>query len=553
MSEWQLTKNPRTACIRGPVVVCVMDGVGNGIQDESNAVWLARTPNLDWLASNVPSTDLAAHGVAVGMPSNADMGNSEVGHNALGAGRVFDQGAKLVQHAVDSRALFTSQAWCTATERVRSSGQPLHFLGLLSDGNVHSNISHLVAMIREADAQGVEKVRVHVLMDGRDVHETSGLLYIDQLEAVLSELNSRGRDYCIASGGGRMKVTMDRYEANWGMVQLGWETHVKGKGRTFRSATEAIQTYRDEVPGIGDQNLPAFVIAREDGNPIGPIQDGAAVLFFNFRGDRALEITQAFEQDNVPALDRGQRPDVFFAGMMQYDGDLHLPNNFLVSPPSIDHSMGEYLARNQVTQFAISETQKFGHVTYFWNGNRSGKFDDKQETYVEIPSDTLPFEQRPWMKAAEISDTMIRELETGKHRHARVNFANGDMVGHTGDLNAAIMAVEAVDLSVGRLMKFIKQSCGELIVTADHGNADEMFEHKKKSTELARDADGRLRTKTSHTLNTVPMHIYAPDNPELKLNSAIEKPGLSNIAATTFELLGFNAPDAFDASLLSSQ
>lgn len=550
MSEWQLTKNSRVPQVHGPVVVCVMDGIGNGIQDESNAVWLARTPNLDWLRNNVPSTQLAAHGVAVGMPSNADMGNSEVGHNAIGAGRVFDQGAKLVQHAVDSGALFESQTWRKATERVRASGQPLHFIGLLSDGNVHSNISHLIAMIEGANEQGVEKVRVHALLDGRDVHETSGLIYIDQLEAVLSGLRDKGRDYLIASGGGRMKVTMDRYDADWGMVETGWRTHVQGLGRTFSSATEAINTYRDETPGIGDQNLPAFVVSGEDGKPVGTIEDGAAVLLFNFRGDRAVEITQAFEQDDLPAFDRGRRPDVFFAGMMQYDGDLQLPSNYLVSPPSIDHSVGEYLARNKVSQLAISETQKFGHVTYFWNGNRSGKFDDRTETYIEIPSDTLPFEERPWMKAAEISDTLVTELQTNKYRHARVNFANGDMVGHTGDRDAAVMAVEAVDLCVGRLMKFIKQSGGALLVTADHGNADEMFEHKKKSTELARSPEGQLRVKTSHTLNSVPLHIYAPDNPSLSINPAIKEPGLGHLAATTVELLGFEKPDAFEPSLL---
>jgi 2,3-bisphosphoglycerate-independent phosphoglycerate mutase len=550
MVDWQLSKHPTTTAFNGPVVVCVMDGVGIGVEDEANAVWLARTPNLDWLKSNAPTTVLAAHGVAVGMPSNADMGNSEVGHNAIGAGRVFDQGAKLVQHAVDTGALFESEAWTIGALRVRQSGQPLHFIGLLSDGNVHSHVNHLRAMLERADKDDVQSARVHVLMDGRDVHETSGLEYIDALERLLGQLRAKGRDYQIASGGGRMRVTMDRYEANWGAVELGWKTHVRGEGRGFKSAREAIETFRDEDPGIGDQNLPAFVVVDGLGQPSGPIRDGATVILFNFRGDRAIEITQAFEQETFDKFDRGARPDVLFAGMMQYDGDLHLPKRFLVSPPTIDHTLGEVLARNDVTQLAISETQKYGHVTYFWNGNRSGKFDDASETYIEIPSDTLPFEERPWMKAAEITDRMIAELATGKYQHARVNYANGDMVGHTGDRDAAVLAVEAVDLQVGRVMRFIKKAGGALLVTADHGNADEMYEHDKQS-QLVHDSRGILKTKTSHTLNPVPLHLYAPSKSTLTFGTTVQSPGLANLAATTLQLLGKQAPEGYLPSLLA--
>ncbi len=550
MTDFKLAKLSSFPGVSGPVITCVMDGVGLGKQDESDAVFLARTPNLDWLKQNALYTTLSAHGVAVGMPSNADMGNSEVGHNALGAGRIYDQGAKLVQNAVDDGSLFTSEAWKKCTDRVRQSGQPLHFLGLFSDGNVHSHVEHLKAMIKKADAEGVEKVRVHVLLDGRDVPETSALEYVDDFESLLSQLREKGRDYYIASGGGRMKVTMDRYEAEWHMVETGWKTHVRGEGRQFKSTREAIETIRGENEGISDQNLPAFIIADEKGQPRGPIQDGAAVIFFNFRGDRAIEITQAFEQAEFNKFDRGPLPDVVYAGMMQYDGDLQLPKLFLVAPPAIEASSGEYLARNNVTQFAISETQKYGHVTYFWNGNRSGKFDDKNETYVEIPSDTLPFEERPWMKAAEITDTLLTELKTEKYKAARLNYANGDMVGHTGHRDAAVLAVECVDLELGRLMKFVKQAKGILVVTADHGNADEMFDHKKDGS-VATDATGKPKLKTSHTLNQVPYIIYAPGLDGLKLNTSIEKPGLGNVAATNFNLLGFKAPDDYLPSLVS--
>ena len=552
MSDWNLRAHPTfsPSWIPGPVIVCVMDGVGIGMKDESDAVWLARTPNLDWLARNTLTTQLAAHGLAVGMPSDADMGNSEVGHNALGAGRVFDQGAKLVQHAVESGELFRSESWRQLTSRVRDSAKPLHFIGLLSDGNVHSHIAHLKAMIERADQEGVRAVRVHVLMDGRDVHETSGLIYIDDLEQLLTAMREKGRDYCIASGGGRMKVTMDRYEADWDMVQRGWKTHVLGEGRGFSSAREAIQTYRDENPGVDDQNLPAFVIVDGQGKPVGPIEDGSAVIFFNFRGDRAIEITQAFEQEHFEKFERGPRPDVLYAGMMQYDGDLQLPSRYLVAPPAIDHSLGEYLARNRISQLAISETQKYGHVTYFWNGNRSGQFDSAQETYIEIPSDNLPFEERPWMKASEITDRLLQELQTGRHKHARLNYANGDMVGHTGVRDAAVLAVEAVDLQLGRLIRYIKKVNGALLVTADHGNADEMFEHEKKTNQVARDANGNMKIKTSHTLNPVPCHIFAPSVTQLQLNPKVERPGLANIAATTLQLLGLQAPEMYQPSLL---
>ncbi len=550
MSSWQLSKRANFKPIAGPVVTVVMDGVGIGQKDESDAVWLARTPTLDWLQGNVPFMELQAHGKSVGMPSDADMGNSEVGHNALGAGRVFDQGAKLVRNAVESGALFESDAWQTATHRVRESGQALHFIGLLSDGNVHSHIDHLKAMLLRADQDGVAKVRIHCLMDGRDVHETSGLIYIDDLESLLTQLRDKGRDYQVASGGGRMKVTMDRYEAEWSMVELGWRTHVQGLGRQFHSAREAIETYRQETPGIGDQNLPAFVIADRAGEPVGKIVDGAAVILFNFRGDRALELTQAFEQVDFDKFDRGPRPDVVFAGMMQYDGDLHLPQRFLVAPPAIERSLGEYLARNGVTQLAISETQKYGHVTYFWNGNRSGKFDDKTETYVEIPSDTLPFEERPWMKAAEITDRTIAELKSGTYRHARLNYANGDMVGHTGHLEAAVLAVSAVDIELRRLMRFVEKADGALLITADHGNADEMFEHEKKSRAIAVDAAGKAKIKTSHTLNPVPFYLYAPGR-----NFTLQPPahaGLASVAATTLHLLGYEAPEDYVGSLLGN-
>lgn len=551
MTDLSLRKHPSFAGVEGPVLVVVMDGIGIGRHDEGDAVWLARTPHLDWLAANVPSVPLRAHGKAVGLPSDDDMGNSEVGHNAIGAGRVFDQGAKLVNRAIEEGTMWTSDAWRTAVRRVKESGEPMHFIGLLSDGNVHSHIDQLFAMLRRCDEEGVAKVRVHALLDGRDVPETSALVYVDRLESVLEAYRQKGRDYRVASGGGRMKVTMDRYEADWGMVELGWKLHVRGEGRGFPSLRAAVETLREEIPGVIDQNLPGFVIVDGEGRPVGPIRDGASVIFFNFRGDRAIEITRAFEEEDFRGFDRGPRPDVFYAGMMQYDGDLRLPTHFLVPPPAIDRTLGEHLAANGIRQLAISETQKFGHVTYFWNGNRTEPFDPESELYVEIPSDRRPFDERPWMKAAEITDRLIGELQTGRYRHARVNYANGDMVGHTGVREAAVIAVEAVDLCIGRLLPVIRELRGAMIVTADHGNADEMYELDKKSRAPIPNPKGGYKAKTSHTLNPVPCYVYAPGY-EVAVDESVDAPGLANLASTILQLLGYAAPRDYLPSILKT-
>lgn len=550
-SSLELVERSSFARIEGPVVVVVMDGVGVAPAGEGNACTLARTPTLAHLREHTPNTLLRAHGTAVGLPSDDDMGNSEVGHNALGAGRVFDQGAKLVNQAIASGALFRDAAWRSLVGRVRERKSTLHFIGLLSDGNVHSHEQHLFALLEAAAREGVERARVHALLDGRDVPETSALVYVDRLEEKLASLRSTGsstRDYRVASGGGRMKITMDRYEADWPMVERGWKLHVRGEGQGFPSLRAAVEALREREPGVSDQNLPGFVIVERDGSPVGPIRDGDAVVLFNFRGDRAIELTRAFEDERFTAFDRGPRPDVLFAGMMQYDGDLRLPSRFLVSPPEIDRTLSEHLASNGITQFACSETQKFGHVTYFWNGNRSSPLTG--EEWFEIPSDTRPFQERPWMKAAEITDRVIDALRTGTFRHGRINYANGDMVGHTGVRDAAVLAVEAVDLQLARLLPVIASMKGALLVTADHGNADEMFELDKKSKQPLLDRDGRPRPKTSHTLNPVPFFVYAP-SASLSIDRTITAPGLANVAATVLHLLGYDAPEGYLPSLLA--
>ncbi len=524
----------------GPVVMIVMDGVGIGSRDERDGIFSANTPQLDELFNEKLMVTLKAHGTAVGLPSDGDMGNSEVGHNALGAGRVFAQGAKLVNAALESGEVFKGNAWDQLMKRAENGGT-LHFIGLVSDGNVHSHVHQLYALLDGCARAGVKSVRIHALLDGRDVAPKSALDFIVPLEDKLKSLSIDGRDYRIASGGGRMITTMDRYNANWQVVEYGWKAHVLGDGRFFSSCSEAVQTYYDEDPAMADQYMESFVIT-ENGKPVGTIEDGDGVVFFNFRGDRAIEISRAFEEsaEQFEEFDRIRRPDVFYAGMMQYDGDAHIPANYLVEPPVIENTLSEYLCAVGVSSYAISETQKFGHVTYFWNGNRSGYIDEKLEKYEEILSDQIPFDQRPWMKAAEITDKVIAELKRGEAKFIRLNYPNCDMVGHTGVPEAIRIAVETVDLCLSRLLKAIHRAGGIAVITADHGNADCMWTEK----------NGKRTPMVAHTLNPVPFIVKDYNNANSFDLTGVENPGLANIAATIFTLLGYEPPEEFESPLV---
>jgi 2,3-bisphosphoglycerate-independent phosphoglycerate mutase len=537
----ELKKLPNFSGRPGPLLLIIMDGVGIGKHDDSDGVFLAKTPCLDGLLRSKLYTQLKANGTAVGMPSDDDMGNSEVGHNALGAGRVFDQGAKLVGRSIKSGAIFETEIWKKLVERVKAENKVFHFIGLLSDGNVHSHIDQLLALVRRCAEDGVRRVCIHVLLDGRDVYEKSALEFIDKTENLLKEINvsHKNYEYRIASGGGRMVTTMDRYNADWSIVERGWKAHVLGRGRRFTCAREAVETYYKEDPKITDQYLDSFVI-EDDGSPVGTIEDGDSVVFFNFRGDRAIELSMAFEDHDFDKFDRVRVPDVLFAGMMEYDGDLHIPKNYLVSPPQIEGVVGAYMCANAISSFAISETQKYGHVTYFWNGNRSGLIDEKLETYVEIPSDKVRFDQAPKMKAAEITDKTIELLKSGRYKFGRLNFPNGDMVGHTGISQAIIIAVEAVDENLARLLQVVHELNGIAVVSADHGNADEMFTVK----------NGKKQISTAHSLNPVPCAIVDAGYQGEYEMAHLPDQGLANVAATLLNLLGFEAPKEYAPSLI---
>ncbi len=538
---YKLEKSTRFEKPKGPVLLIIMDGIGLGKAEPGNAVYNAHTPTLDRLMTLPLYTSLKAHGTAVGMPSDDDMGNSEVGHNALGAGRIFDQGATRVQNAIKSDELFRGDTWNHLIKNVHTKNSALHFIGLLSDGNVHAHINHLLSMLTNAAKNGIKKSRVHILLDGRDVAQKSALLYIEKLENHLAELHKHyNTDYRIASGGGRMVVTMDRYNADWEMVKRGWHAHVLGEAdRTFSSAKEAVETFYQEDTHRFDQYLPPFVIT-ENAQAIGTIQDHDSVIFFNFRGDRAIELSLAFEAKEFTHFDRKRVPACVFAGMMQYDGDIQCPHHFLVSPTAIDGSVSQYLCEAGIRSFAISETQKFGHVTYFWNGNKSGYINKNLETYIEIPSINIPFDQKPAMRAFEITEKTIELLNSGNYDFGRVNFPNGDMVGHSGNFQAAVEAVEVTDQCVQKLLDAILALDGIAIVLADHGNADEMFTEK----------NGVRLVKTAHTLNPVPCAIVGN-----QLQVQLAHPshaGLANIAATICNLLGYEAPKDYEPSLIKA-
>ena len=528
---------------RRPVLVVIADGVGEAPPGPMNAVTEAATPTIDRLSQGRLYRTLKAHGPAVGLPSWDDMGNSEVGHNALGAGRVFAQGAKLVNEAIATEAIFASDVWNEVMARTATDSGTLHLIGLHSDGNVHSHNDHLYALMRKAVATGVARIRLHLLLDGRDVPPRSALPYLEATEAVVTELNDAGADVAIASGGGRMSITMDRYEADWAMVERGYWCHTHGEGRPFPSATAAVEAMYAESDA-GDQSLDRFVVVDEEGDPVGTMADGDAVVFFNFRGDRAIEISQAYEALDFAHFDRGNHPDVYYAGMLQYDGDLQVSTNHLVAPPAIDLTMGEYLCATGLKSFAISETQKFGHVTFFWNGNRSGYIDEALETYIEIPSDNVEFNTAPAMKAREITEETIKLLRSGEYAMGRINFPNGDMVGHTGDLKATVDAMQVLDDCLEQLVNVIDEIGGVLIFTADHGNADIMYTEGK---------DGEIIPKTSHTLSPVPFIIHDASSDTAYGMADMPDAGLANVAATVFHLMGLTPPEDYEPSLITAR
>ncbi len=505
----------------GPVVLAILDGVGLRRDVKGNAVKLAHTEFLNSIVSNYHALALQASGEFVGILPGT-MGNSEVGHNTIGSGQIAPQGVARINAAFDDGSIWASEAWQTCIERAKS-GHTLHFAGIFSNGNVHSSILHLEHMIAHAHEEGVSRIRLHLVLDGRDVPPQSANQFITEIEAFINAFPDHP-DYRIASGGGRMIFVADRYENDWNVVKVGWDAMVHGQAEfQFTSAIEAIGTFRAKDPSLQDQYVPPFVIV-ENNQPVGKVENGDAFIYFDFRADRAIEIAQAFTYDEFNYFDRGERPDVYFAGMTEYNSDTHVPAHRLVEPGTFTNTLNNFLGEKGRKQLAIAETVKFGHITYYFNGNSYECAPG--EDHIEIDSDTLPFDTRPWMKAAETTDEAIKHL--ADYDFVRINYAGGDMVGHFAELEPTITAMEAIDIQLSRLAREVDRLGGVLLVTADHGNAEELV-------------DEAGQPKTSHTVNPVPFVIY--DNTENRNHYRIARPegaGLANIAATVALLLGLD-------------
>ena len=519
----------------GPVVLVVMDGIGLAAKGPGNAVALARTDFFAELVKNHLYTAIEASGEAVGVLPGV-MGNSEVGHNTIGTGQIIKQGIAKVEEAFLDGSIWHTAAWLGAISNAKKNHSTLHFAGIFSDGGVHSHIKHLEQMVEKAYNEGARKIRVHALFDGRDVAPQSEPKFIARFEQFASKF--QGADIKIASGGGRMMIVADRYEADWGMVKKGWNIIVHGEAEhEFESATQAIQTFRGKNPNLQDQYIPGFVITK-NGEPVGKVNSGDSFIYFDFRADRAIEIAEAFCYENFPYFNRGKiesslgehdyNPgDVYFAGLTEYNADENIPSNVFIKSDKCENTLSKFLGDRAISQFAIAETVKFGHITYYFNGNSHTKA--KREEFQEIASDQVPFHERPWMKSAEITDTIIKKLSLpNAPRFVRVNYANGDMVGHTANIESTIMAVEAVDIALKRLAAKVDELGGCLIITADHGNAEQLL-------------DSNGHAQTAHTTNKVPLFIY--DNTKNRTNyelAEMDKKGLANIAATVALLLGEN-------------
>ncbi|XP_073060779.1 2,3-bisphosphoglycerate-independent phosphoglycerate mutase-like [Primulina eburnea] len=548
--SWKLKDHPKLP--KGKTIaMVVLDGWGEAKPNKYNCINVAETPTMDSLKNGAPEKWrlVKAHGTAVGMPTEDDVGNSEVGHNALGAGRIYAQGAKLVDLALESGKIYEGDGFKHIKESFETG--TLHLIGLLSDGGVHSRLNQLQLLLKGVSERGAKRIRVHILTDGRDALDGTSVDFTETLENDLAELRDKGVDAQIASGGGRMYVTMDRYENDWDVVKRGWDAQVLGEApHKFKSAVEAVKKLR-EIPNTNDQYLPPFVIVDDSGKAVGPIVDGDAVLTFNFRADRVVMIAKALEYEDFDKFDRVRFPKIRYAGMLQYDGELKLPNRYLVSPPDIERTSGEYLVNNGIRTFACSETVKFGHVTFFWNGNRSGYFNPAMEEYVEIPSDSgITFNVKPKMKALEIAEKARDAILSRKFDQVRVNLPNGDMVGHTGDIEATVVACKVADDAVKMILDAIDQVGGIYVVTADHGNAEDMVKRNKKGEPLL-DKEGKIQIHTSHTLGPVPIAIGGPGlAPGVRFRKDVPTGGLANVAATVMNLHGFEAPSDYETTLI---
>ena len=500
--------------MKKPIVLTIMDGFGFNDEKIGNAIEAANTPRLDKIFSECPTTQIGASGMDVGLP-DGQMGNSEVGHTNIGAGRVVYQELTRITKAIEDGDFFENDAFLKAVDNCKAKDSALHLMGLLSDGGVHSHIEHLYGLVKLAKKSGIERVYIHALLDGRDVPPASAADFIDALNAKLEEI-----------GCGKLATVLGRFygmdrDNRWERVEKAYAALVYGEGIKTDDAAAAVRhsyTVKDEE---GKFITDEFVIPTVvDGTE--RIKSGDSVIFFNFRPDRAREITRTFVDDEFTGFERkGGRQDVFYVCMTQYDASM--PNvTVAFKPQSLENTLGEFLAKNGMMQLRIAETEKYAHVTFFFNGGREVMFDGEDRILVNSPK-VATYDLQPEMSAVQVCDKVCEAIESGKYDVVILNFANCDMVGHTGIFDAAVKAVETVDTCVGRVADSTLKMEGIMLLTADHGNADRML-----------DTDGS--PFTAHTTNPVPFAVIGMDC-ELR-----EGGKLCDLSPTIIKLLGLEQP-----------
>lgn len=498
-----------------PVVLMILDGYGLNDKCEANAVCEGRTPVLDQLMCQCPFVKGQASGLAVGLPEG-QMGNSEVGHLNMGAGRIIYQELTRITKSIQDGDFFDNKALMAAVGNCKKNNTALHMFGLVSDGGVHSHLTHIFGLLELAKRNGLEKVYVHCFLDGRDTPPSSGKGYVAELENKMKEL-----------GIGKVASVMGRYYAmdrdkNWDRVKLAYDALTKGEGNHSDSAIGAIQASYDE--GKTDEFVMPTVVT-EHGAPAAAIQDGDSIIFYNFRPDRAREITRAFCDDNFDNFDRGARVKTTYVCFTDYDETI---GNKLVAfeKESITNTFGEFLAAHNLTQARIAETEKYAHVTFFFNGGVEEPNKGEDRVLVPSPKDVATYDLKPEMSAPGVCNKLVEAIKSGKYDVIIINFANPDMVGHTGVEAAAIKAIETVDECVGRAVDALKEVDGVMFICADHGNAEQLVDYKTGEP------------FTAHTTNPVPFILVNAD-PSCKLR---EGGCLADIAPTLIELMGMEQP-----------
>ena len=507
--------------VQRPAVLMILDGWGLNPSCDNNAVCQADTPNLDQLFANHPHTRIGASGQNVGLP-DGQMGNSEVGHLNLGAGRVVYQDLTRISLSIDDGTLLTNPTLSTALSKLNTSGGKLHLMGLLSDGGVHSHIEHLFALIGMAKQAGIGEICIHAFLDGRDTPPKSGSHYLQQLEDELQ----RQQIGQICTIMGRF-YAMDR-DNRWERVERAYRAMTEGIGKQCLNSGEAIAAaYAADQT---DEFIEPRIIVK-NGQPVGTVDDADAVIFFNFRSDRAREITRALTKPDFSGFVRDKIPQLCdYVCLTEYDETFDLPVAF--ASDSYPNGLGEVIEANGMRQLRIAETEKYAHVTFFFNGGREKPFDGEDRALIPSPTDVETYDQKPAMSALEVTGEVITRIASGKYNLIVLNYANPDMVGHTGILSAAIDAMQTIDACVGRVVAAIEKAGGTALITADHGNCEQM-------------SDGQGHPHTAHSTNPVPLILVGGAK-----GATLSEGILADIAPTLLELLDLKQPEEMTGNSL---